>query len=122
MKAWGIFDEVINQFANEGLISESTPPAGACFWLKDEQLKRVREFEKEHNALVYHVIRSYTTIGEMESCLYVSDYPEEWETDRNDIKDGQPFVYVYNNDIPDYSEFGTIGIELTIAGGLKRIW
>lgn len=122
MKMWGIFPHTIKQFEKDNLVSESAPPLGACFWLNDEQLARVRQFEKENSALVYHVIHSYTSIGEMESYLFVSDYPEEWEIDREDIKTGQQLVYVYNHDAPDCSEFGSIGIRRTAAAGLQRIW
>ena len=85
-------------------------------------MARVHEFEERNNALVYHVIHSFTTIGEMESFLYVSDYPEEWERDRADIKDGQQLVYVFNKDMPDCSEFGSIGVSRTAAAGLRRTW
>lgn len=122
MKAWGIFAPIIKQFEKEDLVSESAPPLGACFWLNDEQLARVREFEEKNNALVYHVIHSYTNIGEMESYLFVSDYPEEWEMDRQDIGEGSQLVYVVNKDMPDCSEFGSIGIALTAAAGLHRTW
>ena len=122
MKEWGIFPQTIKQFENEGLISESAPPFGACFWIEDEQLDRVREFEKEHDALVYHVIHSYTNLGEMEAYLYVSNYIDEWKYDHEDIKEGQQLCYVYNHDAPDCSEFGTIGIKLTPAAGLVRVW
>jgi len=122
MKEWGIFPQTIKQFENEGYISESAPPFGACYWIEGEQLNRVREFEKENNALVYHVIHSYTNIGEMEAYLYVSNHEEEWEYDHEDIKEGQQLCYVYNHDMPDCSEFGTIGIKLTPAAGLVRVW
>lgn len=122
MKAWGIYAPIIKQFEKEDLVSESAPPLGACFWLNEEQLARVREFEEKNNALVYHVIHSYTNIGEMESYLYVSDYPEEWEMDRQDIGEGSQLVYVVNKDAPDCSEFGSIGIALTAAAGLRRTW
>lgn len=122
MKEWGIFPQTIKQFEKEGLISESAPPFGACYWIEGEQLDRVREFEKEYNALVYHVIHSYTNIGEMEAYLYVSNYEEEWEYDHEDIKNGQQLCYVYNHDMPDCSELGSIGIKLTPAAGLVRVW
>lgn len=122
MKSWGIYPPIVRQFKAQGLISESAPPLGACYWLQGEQLARVRKFEKRHDALVYHVIHSFTSIGEMESYLYVSDYPEEWEMDRADIEDGQQLVYVYNHDAPDCSEFGSIGVQLTEAAGLRRTW
>ena len=122
MKAWGIFNQTIEQFRKENYVSESCPPLGACYWIEGEQLERVKSFEADNNALVYHVIHSYTNIGEMEAYLYVSDYKEEWEMDNEDIKQGQQFVYVYDHDMPDCSEFGTIGIALTPAAGLKRTW
>lgn len=114
--------EAIRQFEQDGLVIISEPPIGALFWLDDEDKKRVAEFEKEHNALVYTIIRSYTSLGKMDSFLYVSDYEEEWEEDIEDLKQGQVFAYVYNHDMPDCSEFGTIGIELTVGAGLKRVW
>lgn len=122
MKLWGIYAPIRKQFEKEDLVSESAPPLGACYWLDETQLERVREFEEKHDALVYHVIHSFTSIGEMESYLYVSDYPEEWEQDREDIKDRQQLVYVFNKDMPDCSEFGSIGIALTGAAGLRRTW
>ncbi len=122
MKLWGIYSPIVKQFKNEGIVSESAPPLGACYWLNEEQINRVREFESQNDALVYHVIHSFTNIGEMENYLYVSDYPEEWEIDREDIKAGLQFAYVYNIDAPDCSEFGCIGIERTPAAGLSRVW
>lgn len=122
MKLWGIYAPIRTQFEKEDLVSESAPPLGACYWLDEAQRKRVAEFEEKNNALVYHVIHSYTSLGEMESYLYVSDYPEEWERDREDIKDGQQLVYVFNHDMPDCSEFGSIGVALTPAAGLRRTW
>lgn len=122
MRAWGICPPIVKQFEKEDLVSESAPPLGACYWLNEEQLARVHEFEEKNNALVYHVIHSFTNIGEMESYLFVSDYPEEWEIDRSDIKDGQQLAYVYNHDMPDCSEFGSIGVVITGAAGLRRTW
>ena len=122
MKKWGLFGETIKQFEKDDLVSESRPPVGACFWLDVEQKKRVEQFEREHDALVYHVIHSFTNIGELENYLYVSDYEEEWEMDREAIENNQQLVYVLNHDMPDCSEFGSIGIELTPAAGLRRTW
>lgn len=122
MKLWGIYPPIVKQFKEDDQISESAPPLGACYWLDEEQMARVREFEERNNALVYHVIHSFTNIGEMESFLYISDYPEEWEQDRADIKDGQQLVYVFNKDMPDCSEFGSIGVAITGAAGLRRTW
>lgn len=42
--------------------------------------------------------------------------------DREDLKNGQTLAYVYNADDPIFSEFGSIGITLTPAAGLRRTW
>lgn len=122
MRQLHLYPETIRQFERENLISESAPPFGACFWLNEAQRERVRELEARCNILIYHVIHSFTTIGEMESYLYVSDRPKEWEDDRADLKTGTTVAYVYNCDEPLFSEFGYIGIHLTPAAGLERTW
>ena len=122
MRQLHLCPETIRQFERENLISESAPPFGACFWLNEAQRERVRELETKYNILIYHVIHSFTTIGEMESYLYVDPYTEEWEDDRADLKEGTTVAYVYNCDDPELSEFGYIGIRLTPAAGLERTW
>ena len=122
MRQLHLYPETIRQFERENLISESAPPFGACFWLNEAQRERVRQLEAKYNILVYHVIHSFTTIGEMESYLYVSNHPEEWEDDRAGLKEGETVAYVYNCDDPELSEFGYIGIRLTPAAGLERTW
>ena len=122
MKALGIFPETIRQFEREDYVSVSEPPFGAFFWADGEDLQRIHEFEEQHNALVYLIIRSYTNLGKMDSYLYVSDYDDEWERDREDLKHKEPLCYVYNHDMPDCSEFGCIGVEKTCAAGLCRTW
>lgn len=122
MKIIGIFNGTVRQFRKDDLVSQSLPPVGACYWIEGEQLERVKAFEEKYNALVYFVIHSYTEFGEMDSYLYVSDYEEEWETDRCDLECGQTLAYVYNYDMPDCSEFGSIGFAVTPAAGLRRTW
>lgn len=121
MKALRLYEPVIRQFEKEDLINQSEPPFGACFWLDDEQLERVRKFEKECDALVYHVIHCWTNFGELENYLYVSNYPEEWERDMEDIEKGRVFAFAYNLD-GGFTDMGTIGIKLTPAAGLQRTW
>lgn len=122
MKLLNIFSETIKQFKRDGYISISEPPVGAFFWAEGEDLQRIHNFEESHNALVYLVIRSYTSIGKMDSYLYVSDYRDEWDNDRAGLKNGEALCYVYNHDMPDCSELGYIGIDKTSAAGLRRTW
>ena len=56
MKQLGIYPETIQQFDKEGYVSVSEPPFGAYFWVQGEELERIREFEKKHNALVCTVV------------------------------------------------------------------
>lgn len=119
MKALGIFSETIKQFKG-GQVSYSEPPLGANYWLDEDQEKIVKDFEEEHNALVYFVIRSYTEFGKLDALLYVSDYEEEWEMDMEDIYDEYALAYVYNYDDPYCSEIGSIAVRGRF-GGLVRI-
>ena len=78
------------------------------------------KFEKEYDALVYHVIHTFTEFGELYNFLYVSDHEEEWEMENADIKDGYTFVYVWNKTDDYCSEFGGIAVKERF-GGLVRI-
>lgn len=118
MKTLGIFPQTIKQFKG-GQVSYSEP-TGANYWADEDQERIIKEFEEKYNALVYFVIRSYTEFGKMDALLYVSDYSEEWDMDREDINDGYVMAYVYNYDVPDFSEFGSIGVQERF-GGLVRV-
>ena len=120
MEVLDIYSETIGQFEKEGLVSYSEPPLGTNYWLTEEQRKIVREFEEEYNALVYFAIRSYTNFGTLDSFLFVSQYKDEWALDNNDIREGYAYAYVYNHDVPEYSEIGLIGVQPRF-GGLVRI-
>ena len=121
MEILDIYSETIRQFEKEGLVSYSEPPICANYWLTNEQRQIVREFEEEHNALVYFAIRSYTSFGTLDSFLYVSDYKDEWGLDLDILKNGDTYAYVYNHDVPEYSEIGRIGIQPRF-GGVVRVW
>ena len=122
LKMMNLHPNVATDFEDKGLINFSEPPIGGLFWAKDDDLERIRAFEKEYNALVYAGIRSFTNIGNMDSYLFVGDYPEEWEIDRQGIENGEVLAYVYNRTDPDCSELGYIGITTLISGGLRRTW
>ena len=122
MRELGIYEYAIKQFDELDKISISEPPVGAFFWIKGEDLEQVKKFEQEYNALVFVVIRSYTTDGLLDSFLFVSDYSEDWADERQALKNCEATAYVYNHDAPYCSEVGIIGIELTAAAGLSRNW
>ena len=123
MKLLGIFPETIRQFEKGVFVSISMPPLGAFFWAQDDDLARIMEFEEKHYALFYMVVRTYyEELGKLDSYFFVDDYKEEWDNDRQSLVDGEAFAYVYNHDCEWCSEFGSIGINRTIAAGLVRTW
>ena len=120
MEVLDLNSEVIRQFEEDGLVNCSWTPLCANYWLADDQMEIVREFEKEYNALVYFATYSITNFGKLTSFLYVSDYEEEWEMDNGELKDGYVYAYVYNHNFPEYSEIGLIKVQRRF-GGLVRI-
>ena len=120
MKMLKMLENPIEDF-KEGVLNLSEN-GGFLYWLNEEEKKIVEEFEnRESKPLVYHVIKSFTSMGIMYSLLFVSGYEEEWEDDRADIKGGSAIAYVYNSLMPDCSEMGSIGIKPCI-GGVARTW
>lgn len=97
-------------------ISEYT---GVLFWADGEDLETIRKIEEDYDILVYHAIKTCTTIGTMLSMFYVNRYKDLWEMAREDFKYNESCCYVHNYDEPCFSEFGTIGFEPKI-GGLIR--
>ena len=118
MKMLKLSPNIIKEFEKENTLNLSEK-GGILYWLDSDQQAIVDEFETEHDALVYHVIHNFTEFGGLYSLLYVSKHEEEWETDREDLKDGYAFVYVKNVDDNWCSEFGSICIKPQY-GGLVR--
>ena len=94
---------------------------GALYEVNDEEQKLIDNFEKNHKGcLVYHMIHNKFEFGECYSMLYISPDKKEWESDKEDIKNGYVFAYVENVDSPWCSEFGSIAVKPSF-GGLIRI-
>ena len=124
MKELGLFAPCIQAFKRDE-IQLSEPTGGLYEFSSDKELTaKVQEFEKENNALVYHIIHTPMMLDgeamDMYNFLYVSDYQEEWEMDNADIKEGYALVYVWNKTIDYFSEFGSIAVKGRL-GGLVRI-
>ena len=121
MKALDLYTDYIKAFKDKDEIFMSEMTGGVYeFGENTELVAKVKSFEKENDALVYHVIRTMTQFGEMYSFLYVSDYKEEWGIDNSDIEAGYTLAYVWNKTDEWCSELGTIGI-VGKFGGIVRI-
>lgn len=120
MKALGLYGPYIKAFEKTNEIFLSEMIGGVYeFDSNKELVAKIKEFEAEHNALVYHVIHTFTVIGELYSFLYVSDYDEEWEMDNSDIDDGYALAYVWNKNDEWCSEFGSIGVQGKFGGVVR---
>lgn len=117
MKMLGLDKKCINAFEkhNKVWLSES-------FGLyNDEKVQNmVKDVESEKECLIYHVISNKIYNMQCYTMLCVCKHKEEWEMDREDIKDGYVFSYVLNVDAPDCSEFGSVVVKPTF-GALRRI-
>lgn len=118
---------VLKEFKKEGTIyySERLNQIfdGLLYWVSNvkEYEQVIKEFEEKHNALVYHAQLAKFEFGTCLSLLFVSQYAEEWEQDKQDLEIMHPYAYVVNLDIPEYSECGRIGI-VRKNGGISRIY
>ena len=121
MKALKLFAPCIKAFKDRNEVQLSEMTGGLYEFSGNAELNaKIKEFEAEYNTLVYHVIHTYTNFGELYHFLYVSDYPEEWKMDNDDIQDNYVMCYVWNKDDDWCSEFGTIAVSQKF-GGLVRI-
>lgn len=119
MKILKLSRNAITDFKDDDRLYKSEN-LGFLYWLYAEEEEMVKEFEKEHECVVYHVIVSRTNIGTMYSLLYVSLDDEEWAEDRADLQNGQVLAYAVNKDALEFSGIGYIGIKPQI-GGLVRV-
>lgn len=111
--------QCISAFKN-GKIWESES-IGALYEVNEEEQEIINNFEKEHEGYkVYHLIHNMTEFGELYNIFYVSTDENEWEQDKEDLKQDYAFVYVHNKSADWCSEFGSIAVKKNI-GGLIRI-
>ena len=120
MKILQLHQNVLDDFMNENKLNKSDSPLGSLYWLDEEEIKIVKDFEKRHNVLVYHVIHTFSNLGETYELLFVTTEKEEWENEKRDLKNGYAFAQVIVIDYDPNSEMGYIGVE-SKNGGIARV-
>lgn len=92
------------------------------YWISNNEdyEKAIKQFEKEHNILVYHAILTRTTFGKLLTLLCVSANQDEWKRDRDELTEGLPCAYVMNLNDDNCSEFGCVQIA-GAKGGIVRL-
>ena len=126
-KEYLLHENVLKEFKEDETIYYSENLGGAfsgiLYWLsnKDEYVEKVRKIERERNIFVYHCILNHTIDGALLTMLYVSEYQNEWEFEKNDLKNGCIDVYVCNLNRDIDSEFGSVQIT-GVNDGLVRVY
>ena len=84
--------------------------------------KKIKEFENEHQCLVYAVTHDYMTFGECYDLLFVSPWSEDWDHILKYCGNNIFLVNVYawNVDDEKCSDMGYVNI-INVDGGIGRI-
>ena len=119
MNLMGLREDAIRKFEQNGTVHLSAED-GTLGELTKDDLRMIKQFENEYNAVVYLVVRTLFGIAVLDSLLYVSRYDEEWEDEIENLKDGYVMTYTVNYLNPDCSEFGDIAFSTTPEGEIIR--
>ena len=119
----GIYKPYIKKFEKDGTVTFFERFAG--YYITEDQepelLKKIKEFEAETGSLVYAVTHEMFEFGECYSFLCVSKYEEDWRfTLEHGLGGSYAWSYVWNKDIEEYSEYGTIIVK-SFGGGIQRV-
>lgn len=122
MKQLDIYKPYIQGFEMNDTICFFEQFGGFWVYQEPELDKKIKEFEEEHNCLVYAVTHEYLEFGECYDFLFISDYEEEWDYMLERLSESKYIAcaYVWNKNDDLCSEFGSIVIR-SFGGGIKRI-
>ena len=116
LKMLKLHKNVIYDFKTEDKLNKSEGTNAILYWLDDKEKEFVKGLEKVYDVMVYHVIKTYTRyLGEVLDLLYVDEYVNCWDEDKDFIKYG----YVRSYTVSPFCESGDICIE-SKTGGLIR--
>lgn len=120
MEMLGISPTAIKIFEEDGEVGLSVSPAFPICEITPEYKKLIDKWEEKTGSMAYHAIYNGAAVGALLSILFVSSDEEEWELDKRDMEAGYPMAYVFNFDIPEFSEYGSISVK-NVDGILERI-
>lgn len=120
MEMLGISPTAIKIFEEDGEVGLSVSPAFPICEITPEYKKLIDKWEEKTGSMAYHAIYNGAAVGALLSILFVSSDEEEWELDKRDMEAVYPMAYVFNLDIPEFSEYGSISVK-NVDGILERI-
>ena len=123
METMDLYKPYIKAFKEKGIVTLYEDYAG--FYIEEteqELLDNIKEFEKEHDCLVYAVTHEYTQFGECYDYLIVPKYEEEWDDIISYSNQTKHVIFAYVRNVDDEwcSEFGDITVN-QFGGGLARV-
>ena len=118
------YTDIIDYFEETGLPQVYEPPYGASYSLEDDELVNVRNVEHSRHVLVWGVIRCFMLHNNkremtVDCMLHVSQNKDEWEQEREDLRNGYPFVYTVMKEYP-VTDSGHISVYKSEGGTLLR--
>ena len=119
MRLMGLREDAIQDFDLHNDIHLSAED-GTLEQLTQDDLRMIKQFEKEYNAVAYLVVRTLFGIAVLDSIIYVSQHEDEWEEEVENLKDGYIMTYTVNYLNPDCSEFGDIAFSTSPSGEIVR--
>lgn len=127
MNKLNLMQDVINLFSKEDKLYYSERQSGlmpaVLYWLdnKEEYVKMVKEFEERTGYVVYHVIKTNTSFGEILDFLFVSTYDDDWDYEIEKYGEHIRVMSMANNLTDEHmSDMGSIYVKPKM-GGLERI-
>lgn len=120
MKILNLHKKVIKELREEDKLNKSEGSLGALYYLNEKEQLMVKNYESTRKVLVYHIIHSFSNLGETYDLLYITQYKEDWNAEKEDLKNGYALSRTEVIDFPPNSESGIIGIE-SRNGGIVRI-
>ena len=118
LELMGIREDVRHKFEEDGIVMLCNN--GQYYPVDDSMGSEIRQFEQEHDATVFLVVRMITKFGVLDTLLFVGKYEEEWPLEHEGIKDGYAMSYTINRNYPECSEMGSICFQVTEDDGIVR--
>lgn len=102
-------EDLIKEFEEEDIIYKSERE-GYTDEIDEELESLVAKMEKEKDILVYHIYHVDSVFIQMDYLFAVTNYKDDWDYEKSEIKSRCPIVYAINKTYPDCSEIGSVPI------------
>jgi hypothetical protein len=122
LKELDIYPPYVRKFNSKANVPTFFERFGGFYADQEPKLMaKIREVEAEHNCVVYAVTHEIVEGMNMWSMLIVSNDKDEWPWEfMNDDRSTTAWAWVWNTDMPDFSEFGSVTIR-SFGGGICRM-